>query len=97
MYETAIHKTKEWRDRSTDQIARLAEALDWPTEGKFAEAIFRISTEVYPHDKAAEMMRDAGYIPLVGYPLTRSGKLPTMTRQEVEEELASDIGRMYNT
>lgn len=53
-------------------VAAMARKLGSPTDGHLAETIWHISTdERLPEDIAAEFMRDAGYVPFAGYPLTR--------------------------
>ncbi len=67
------------------QWIQASECLDWPTEGPFAWELWRLCSSMYglPHDDAAQLYRDCGYIPFCGYPLVRSGKIETMTRGEI--------------
>ncbi len=68
-----------------------AEALGWPTEGRFAAYLWqRLSSSRYPCDQAAALYRACGYIPFCGYPLVRSGKVGVLTRDDVERELATN-------
>src|SRR3990167_2507097 len=72
-----------------EQVARATEAMNWPTKGALAEWIWRsVSSGVNADwDFRAFLSRQWGYIPFVGYPLSRSGKLPRLSRKEVENEL----------
>jgi hypothetical protein len=73
-------------------VARAAEALNWPTRGYFASWLWRkVSSGLYADwETRKALSRAAGYIPFVGYPLTRSGKIDTMSRAEVERELTEN-------
>ena len=74
------------------QVVRAAEALHWPTHGYFASWLWReVSSGAYADWEARKALsRAAGYIPFVGYPLTRAGKIDTMSRAEVERELTEN-------
>ena len=77
-----------------EQAARASEAMNFPTSGKFAawlwESFSGNSTCTLPFDEAGDAYRKCGYIAFSGYPLKRSGKIPTMTREQVEDELKSN-------
>lgn len=51
-------------------LAKVARLLERPTEGALAWVIWTISTDA-PVAQAIEFMQAAGYVPFVGYPLTR--------------------------
>jgi hypothetical protein len=74
-----------------EHVARAAEALNWQTHGYFAAWLWHeVSGGVHPIEDAKALSRAAGYVPFMGYPLTRSGKIERMTRQEVERELTEN-------
>lgn len=76
---------------NVEQVARAAEAMDFPTSGKFAvwlwESFSGNSRRTLPSHEAGDASRQCGYIAFSGYPLKRSGKIPRMAREEVEYEL----------
>ena len=68
------------------------EALGWPVAGIAACTLWQISNG-YPiegnrlsYSDAAQLMRECGYIPFMGYPLQRSGKVERLTKQEIAIE-----------
>lgn len=72
-------------------IAQAAELLNWPTHGEFACALWQWSCCVrIDYSSASDIMRQAGYIPFVGYPLARSGRLPRLTDHAEYERLYAD-------
>ena len=72
-------------------LARAAEALNFPTQDAFACSLWRLSNcGAIPRETAAEVMRECGYIPFCGLPLARSGKIRTMTFAEVLAEQKSN-------
>jgi hypothetical protein len=68
-----------------EQWIEAAEVQGFPTEGEFATELWRRTHSTYclPYDEAAWLLRKCGYIPFCGYPLARSGKVRTMTREQV--------------
>ena len=74
-----------------EQLIRASEAMDYPTNTAFASSLWRLSCNgSVAYDEGAQLMRDCGYLPYCGFPLHRSGRLETMSRAEVEAELANN-------
>ena len=53
---------------TTAQVARAAEALNWPTEGEFAHLVWsRLSSMSTDYCSRALAYREIGYIPFAAY------------------------------
>lgn len=69
---------------------KASEALGHPITGLFAVKLWESLSSYHSPltgSAAAQLYRDCGYIPFCGYPLSRSGRIDRMTREEVEHEL----------
>lgn len=70
---------------TNETYIEAAEAMDFPRVGLFAEKLWKLcSSGRLPYQEAAQLYRDCGYIPFCGYPLSRAGKIPHMTREQVQ-------------
>ena len=72
---------------SKNQIVRAAEALNFPVCDRFSASLWRLISSGYGAGERAQLSRECGYIPFCGFPLSRSGKIAKMTREEVAWEL----------
>lgn len=74
------------------EFKRLAEVLNnegYPTEGETARAFWKLSTDLgLTPEWAASVMRDAGYEPFQGYPLTRRLDYLRSEIQAMQKEIA---------
>jgi hypothetical protein len=72
-------------------IIEAAEALGHPTNDAFAASLWRLSNcGSLPYDEAAQLMRDCGYIPFCGFPLTRSGRSDRLSRADAKRVMAEN-------
>jgi len=56
-----------------DLIVTAAKELNRPTQGEFAEKLWRLcSGNNMPHADAKHLYEACGYIPFAGYPLTKA-------------------------
>lgn len=71
---------------ATDYI-EAAEALNYPTDGPFAEELWRLCSSQHglPVQDAVELYLACGYIPFSGYPLARTAKLARMTYEQLQQ------------